>query len=489
MFYAQYLGTSRVKGGKLLARCPFHAEKTASFSVTLKDGRYRGRYFCYGCGAKGDMFEFISKLFACGFIDAVKEVARQSGIEIQVNKADPEAKKIARLREARELWMMLMRAELEKNTTAVTREFGSTFRAIQDVGLATRASINGLNWDDAEELNADAFHLRLVFAVRDPFGHIVGFSGRAPKRSGAGEASKWYHSPGLEKSSHLYNYPVALRDKESKEVIVSEGFKDTYAEMKRGYLGVATMGASVSAHQATLLAHLKKKVVLAFDDDAAGRKGAMKAIPILVSRGVDVSVVDWGDQPSGEDPYSYLARNETLPPHIPWAQAVVKNAVSLHPENNSMQWREIAEVASALKWADVDALATAASVLIPADTASGKTPYAEAMDMIAKPAKQKRSAVGIPPRYEGEERVLLWGSMMMGGETANECLLALRDRHKWGESKLSGVALAAAQSDALASAEWLGDVDENIVRSVLAKEEVATIVDWKADAIAELRGV
>lgn len=306
--------------------CPFHREKTPSFHVD----RAKGMFYCFGCGAGGDVFKFVMMTERFTFPEAVEWVADRVGIEIprrqpaQKDRSRDELLEI--VEEAAGAFHQALgwdgnpaSSYLEKRGVDrdVWRRFGFGFAPDSWDYLLSRL---GRRWDSKKLEEAglvlprkqgsgyyDRFRNRLMIPIHNEAGSVIGFGGRTLD----GSDPKYLNSPEspvFNKSQLLFNLHRS-RDtmrKVSRAVLV-EGYFDCIALEEAGIPGVvASMGTSLTAGQAGLLRRHARLVVICYDGDDAGRNAALRAAPILLSSGLEVRVVDLG---SGEDPDTWIARH------------------------------------------------------------------------------------------------------------------------------------------------------------------------------------
>jgi DNA primase len=313
----------RRTGRNLVGLCPFHKEKTGSFSVNAE----RQFYHCFGCKAGGDVFRFVQETEKVGFLEAVEILSRRAGIPVPERREGGDAGARGRLHEALEAaaaayeqWLgdpaggAAARAYLEQRGLA--RETQRAFR----LGLAPEGwenlvqRLRGRVADDALVLAGlaarretgrgglyDRFRDRLMVPLVAPGGQVVGFGARALTE---GDNPKYLNSPETpvyHKGSFLFALESARRRTERDgEMIVVEGYFDAIALHQAG-LGntVATSGTALTADQARLLKRVVPRVVLTYDGDAAGQEAMMRSLGVLLGEGLEVTVADL---PAGEDP-------------------------------------------------------------------------------------------------------------------------------------------------------------------------------------------
>ena len=325
-------------GGRYMGRCPFHQEKTPSFSVNGLDKLY----YCFGCGAKGDLITFVRETEGLDFTGAIEWLADRFNVPIEYEESSP-AQDAARRRRDR-LYAVLDQAATYYARTLWETEAGSLARdylkgrglgeevcgefrlglALGGNSLARKASAVGFT---AEELRAagllrrngtDYFSRRLLFPLTDARGRVVGFQARRLYDDDP-LAAKYVNTPESElfhKGAVVYGLDTARAAiaREDRACVV-EGNTDVIALRQAGLAPVvACMGTALTERQLAELGRLTKRLWLAFDGDAAGESATLRGMELAVGQGFDVRVValpagiDPADDPSGFE--QRLARAE-----------------------------------------------------------------------------------------------------------------------------------------------------------------------------------
>jgi DNA primase len=310
--------------------CPFHQEKSPSFNVNSA----RQIFHCFGCGVGGNVFSFLMRMEGLSFPDAVRRLGEKVGIEVEEEAVSPDE---IRRREERERILRINEVAggfyhqtlLEDEAGVLGRRYlrqrgydGETVRAFQ-LGFAPEGweslakHLAGKNFSSGDVQKAglvrpgkqdrgdyDLFRNRLLFPIHDLQGRMVAFGGRVLDDS----LPKYINSPETavyHKGQTLYGLHQA-RDamRHSGEALVVEGYFDVLALHRAGFAGaVATCGTALTADHARLLKRYADKILLIFDEDAAGRQATFRAMEALLPVGLSVSVVA---MPAGEDPDSLL---------------------------------------------------------------------------------------------------------------------------------------------------------------------------------------
>lgn len=297
----------RRTGRNFVGLCPFHNEKTPSFSVNPE----RGFFHCFGCGAGGTVFNFIMRIEALTFPEAVRSLARRYGVTLPENEergpAAAERDAIARANQTAAdffhhvLWNTpdgtLAREYLKSRgiTVETARAFmlgfapsrpGSLARALEKRGLSEAGLKLGLIRRDEMGLR-DGFRARVMFPIRDAQGRVIAFGGRVldarlPKYLNSPE------SPAYSKARTLYGlYEARQSIGSSDRVIIVEGYFDVIALWQAGFKEtVASCGTSLTVDQLRVLGRYTRNVIACFDGDAAGRKASLRALEVFLQAGL-----------------------------------------------------------------------------------------------------------------------------------------------------------------------------------------------------------
>ncbi|MGM0517869.1 MAG: DNA primase [Pseudomonadota bacterium] len=312
------------KGKEFAACCPFHQEKTPSFYVT-PDKQF---YHCFGCGAHGNVVGFLMEYDHVDFPTAIETLAGRLGMEVPRHQGDREKlDRLGRLREVTAMATDWFRANLRRHPEAIEFLKGRGLSGETAARFALGFAPPGNHLEQAlsgkagaEELvdtglliqrdngdRYDRFRGRVIFPIRDPRGHVIGFGGRI---IGPGEP-KYLNSPETElfhKGYGVYGlYESRQVDQRPDSLIVVEGYMDVILLAQHGVRHtVATLGTATTAEQLTLLFRQTDRLVFCFDGDAAGRRAAVKALEVALPLMHDGRDLRFAFLPEGEDPDSYV---------------------------------------------------------------------------------------------------------------------------------------------------------------------------------------
>lgn len=317
-------------GANYMARCPFHNEKSPSFSVN----QARQFYHCFGCGASGTAISFIMEYTGKGFVEAVEDLAEQAGLEVprETPRDSQRQQQQQSLQDVLATAMNFYREQLKKSeqavdylkgrglTGVVAARFGMGYspdqwNALQQVFPDYQSSLlveAGLVIQGEEGKRYDRFRGRVMFPILDSRGQVIGFGGRV---IGPGEP-KYLNSPEtqvFQKGQELYGLPQARRAiRQHSQVLVVEGYMDVVALSQAGIEQVvATLGTATSATHVQKLMRLADQVIFAFDGDNAGRKAAQRAMEVALPHLMDGKQISFLFFPEGEDPDSFVRAQGT----------------------------------------------------------------------------------------------------------------------------------------------------------------------------------
>ncbi len=303
------------KGSSYFGLCPFHNEKSPSFSVS----RDKQMYYCFGCGAGGNIFTFLMEYENMTFPEVMQMLADRAGIELPEQETSQEARRAAdekaRLREMNKLaaqyyYVLLHRDRGEKGLRYLQqrgildetiRHFGlgyadiyrdDLYQFLKQKGYTDEEMKNsGLVSIDEKHGGSDKFWNRVMFPIMDVNNRVIGFGGRVmgdgnPKYLNSQETKLF------DKSRNLYGLNFA-RSSRRKELILCEGYLDVISMHQAGFTNaVASLGTAFTSGHGVLLKRYTDRVVLSFDSDDAGIRAANRAIPILKEAGLSIRVLD-----------------------------------------------------------------------------------------------------------------------------------------------------------------------------------------------------
>lgn len=325
---SQYVNLKR-SGSNLFGLCPFHGEKTPSFSVSPD----KGIYYCFGCHKGGSVINFEMEIEGLSYPDAVRALAKRAGLEV------PEDEQYqSRYRQQERLWALhkeaarffhsrlyapiganaLQYATGRGMPKSILTKFGIgyapdswtdlvdylrsknyTDQELRDSGLVTVSQKNGNLFD--------RFRDRLMFPIIDVRGNVIGFGGRIMNNSDK-SAAKYLNSPEtliFNKRKNLFALNLAKKSKLGYLILV-EGYMDAIALHQYGFdCAVASLGTALTEDGANLLSRYTEQVVLIYDGDEAGQNATQRAIPILEKAGLQVKVLKMRD---AKDPDEYLKK-------------------------------------------------------------------------------------------------------------------------------------------------------------------------------------
>ncbi len=310
-------------GREFQACCPFHDEKTASFTVSPQ----KQFYHCFGCGAHGSAIGFLMNFEGLEFVDAVEDLAHHAGLEVP-REVTRSAKPSADLYEILESAAEFYQEELKNSPEAVAylkkrglsgeiaKEFGIGFapqgwdklitRLGTDSNRLARLKRSGM-LSQGKSGEYDKFRHRIMFPIHDRRGRVIGFGGRALDDDGP----KYLNSPETElfhKGRELYGLYLARKSQAKLDrILVVEGYMDVVALAQFGFTNcVATLGTATTGDQAELLFRAADEVVYCFDGDRAGRKAAWRALEATLPRLREGRQARFLFLPEGEDPDSMV---------------------------------------------------------------------------------------------------------------------------------------------------------------------------------------
>lgn len=325
---SQYVNLKR-RGKNLVGLCPFHSEKTPSFTVYPENGSF----YCFGCGVGGDVFTFTGLIENLDYIESVKLLAERSGITLPQDGYDDSMQRLKKRiydinRDTARFFHAFLMSPGGKWALDYLMGRGLTVKTIKHFGLGAApdswdALIHHLKekgYTESDMLAAnvigksqrgslyDRFRKRVMFPIINIRGNIVAFSGRAMpgEDKQGGKYVNTADTPVYKKSENLFGINFA-KNVCSERVILVEGNMDVISLHQAGFENtVAPLGTAFTIEQANLLSRYTKEIVLMLDADAAGQKAVRRASELLENTGLSVRVVV---VPDGKDPDEYIKKN------------------------------------------------------------------------------------------------------------------------------------------------------------------------------------
>lgn len=351
------------RGNRYVGLCPFHQEKTPSFSVR-PDEQF---YYCFGCKATGDVFHFVMEKEHLTFPEALELLARRAKIPLPREERTPAQEAVARERSSiydalefatRFFTHQLLETERGKEPLAYLAGRGlksdtiSRFRlgyapdswealgrASRSRGIAPATLVKAGLVRSREEGDGhyDLFRRRIMFPIRDLRGRVVGFGGRAVAPD---QNPKYYNSPEgpyFSKRMHLYGLDLAKESMRAGDMgVIVEGYMDAIALHQAGFpMAVASLGTALTDQQAHLLRQQCARAVIAYDADLAGQAATQRGLDLLVRAGCDVRVVQL---PQGKDPDELVrtlgpeAFRQALDQAVPLTEFKLQQALAQHAD-------------------------------------------------------------------------------------------------------------------------------------------------------------
>jgi DNA primase len=316
------------KGGSYWACCPFHHEKTASFSIN-ESGQF---YHCFGCGASGDVIKLVSEMETLDFMDTVKLLAEKA--KLPIPQTDFDSQKTAEQKRKRDTLLKIMNdcahfylnnlnsgnadEHIEyilkrKIPSNIVRTFGlgaslnfyDLPKFLLAKGYSKQDMLDSGTVNEVDGRLVDAQGGRLIFPIINALDEVIAFGGRVLKKTDFGKYKNTKETIIFNKSKSLYNINLLKKLKRNqtiKEVILVEGYMDTLSLYQAGFKNVvASMGTSLTQDQARLLKRYTDTVLISYDGDGAGQKANMRGLEILKGEGLNVKVVPLPEGPDPDD--------------------------------------------------------------------------------------------------------------------------------------------------------------------------------------------
>ena len=317
--------TLKKAGREYKACCPFHDEKTPSFTVSP----HKGFYHCFGCGEHGTAIGFLMNYERLGFVEAVEALAEMLGVEVPVTRDNRDTGRESTLYEILKEADQIFRAALRENPEAIAylkhRGIDGTTAGRYGMGFAPDAwdtILRALGANDAriaqlrdaglvirneQGREYDRFRNRIMFPIRDPRGRVIGFGGRV-----MGDAEPKYlnspETPVFHKGQALYGlYEARQAQGQPEEILIVEGYLDVASLSQHGIEpSVATLGTATTAEHIRRLTRISDRVIFCFDGDRAGRKAAWRALETALPHAGGTVELKFLLLPDGQDPDSFV---------------------------------------------------------------------------------------------------------------------------------------------------------------------------------------
>lgn len=311
-------------GRNMVGLCPFHGEKTPSFNIYTENGSF----YCFGCGAGGDVITFIMKIENLDYVEAVKFLAQRAGMEMPENTYDDSISKLRmRIYEANREAARFFHATLLSQrgqsglnylrgralSDRTIRHFGLGFADDDWNSLCNHLKNKGFSEYEIYSANLafkrkngngiyDRFVNRVMFPIIDLRGNVIAFGGRIM----TDEKPKYLNTsdtPVFKKSENLFSLNNA-KSSGTRTLILCEGYMDVIALNQAGFTNaVATLGTALTNEQAVLMKRYADEVIICYDADGAGQKATARAIDILRNAGLPIKILT---VPSGKDPDEFI---------------------------------------------------------------------------------------------------------------------------------------------------------------------------------------
>lgn len=311
-------------GRNMVGLCPFHGEKTPSFNIYTENGSF----YCFGCGAGGDVITFIMKIENLDYVEAVKFLAQRAGMEMPENTYDDSLSKLRMRiyeanREAARFFhatLLSQRGQCGLNylrgralSDRTIRHFGLGFADDDWNSLCNHLKNKGFSEYEIYSANLafkrkngngiyDRFVNRVMFPIIDLRGNVIAFGGRIM----TDEKPKYLNTsdtPVFKKSENLFSLNNA-KSSGTRTLILCEGYMDVIALNQAGFTNaVATLGTALTNEQAVLMKRYADEVIICYDADGAGQKATARAIDILRNAGLPIKILT---VPSGKDPDEFI---------------------------------------------------------------------------------------------------------------------------------------------------------------------------------------
>ena len=325
-FVGTYVNLLR-SGKDFVALCPFHAEKTPSFHVYTDTQSF----YCFGCGAGGDVITFAKRIENLEYIEAVRLLAQRGGLEMPEDKGDTRIadlkKRILEInRETANYYYRQLVSGSDKRGRAyfagrklrpeTIKKYGLGYAPASWDGL--RKHLLPLGYTDDEMIASgvrsvsrngknvyDTFRERVIFPIVDLRGNIIAFGGRTLVPDGIPKYLNTSDTPVFKKSRNLFSLNFA-KNSPVKRLILAEGYMDVIAVNQAGFENVvATLGTALTPEQAQIMKHYADEVIISYDSDEAGQKATRRAINLLSEAGINTKIIKMS---GAKDPDEFIKK-------------------------------------------------------------------------------------------------------------------------------------------------------------------------------------
>jgi DNA primase len=311
----------------MVGLCPFHGEKTPSFNIYTENNSF----YCFGCGAGGDVITFIMRIENLDYIEAVRFLAQRAGLNMPEDNYDDSMSKLRKRiyeanRESARFFHKTLYSPAGREGLQYLHNRGLSDKTIRHFGLGFAPEghfelsnyLRGLGFKDSEIVSAnlaynnkngrgtnDRFYNRVMFPIIDVRGNVIAFGGRImtdqkPKYLNTSD------TPVFKKSNQLFSLNNAKKTTD-RTLILCEGYMDVIAVNQAGFQNaVATLGTALTSEQAVLMKRFADDVIICYDADEAGQKATQRAIGILRNAGLNIRVLT---VPDGKDPDEFIRKN------------------------------------------------------------------------------------------------------------------------------------------------------------------------------------
>jgi len=317
--------TLKRSGANMSGLCPFHSEKSPSFTVFLSGDPH---FYCFGCGAGGDVISFIMRAENLDYPEAIRFLAKRAGITLPESGENTGGVRRQRIIDMNRDAARFFHSELYKSpqalqylaergmSNALVRHFGLGF-APENFGALTD-HMKGLGYTD-EELTVgflcgksrkngklfDYFRGRIMFPIINTSGDVIAFGGRVIKKDDTPKYLNSSDTPAFKKSRNLFALNFA-KSKCAEQIILCEGYMDVVTLHGAGFeYAVATLGTAITPEQANMLKDYTKRVIISYDSDEAGQNAADKAFRLLGNTGVETKILK---MEGAKDPDEYIKK-------------------------------------------------------------------------------------------------------------------------------------------------------------------------------------